>query len=252
MCVCELGIKCGVKSFLPPCWVIGLTLLSLPAIASGPAVVASMKPSDLVEYTTQPPQIQALIEEALSLTEKKLYYRFGSNSPDLGGMDCSGAVQYTLNQAGMTEVPRSSYKIYHWANDHGTLISTRKATSLEDPVFEQLKPGDLLFWEGTYEVKDRNPPISHVMIYLGRHKLDGLPIMFGSSDGRHYRRQRMNGVSVFDWKIPRPQDKSKFVAYGPVPGLLDMEDQTPTASATPVGEKEGLDSLKSVFEKVFR
>ena len=241
-----------MKFLLQPCWVIGLTLLSHPVKGNGPAVVASLSPADLVEYETQPPQIQALIEAALSLTEKKLYYRFGSNSPDLGGMDCSGAVQYTLIQAGMKEVPRSSYKIYHWANDRGTLISTREALSVEDPVFGQLKPGDLLFWEGTYEVTDRNPPISHVMIYLGRHKVDGLPIMFGSSDGRHYRRQRINGVSVFDWKIPRPQDKSKFVAYGPIPGLLDMEDQTPTALAIPVGEKDGLDSLKSIFEKVFR
>ena len=94
-----------------------------------------------------------------------------------------------------------------------------------------------------------NLTVSHVMIYLGRHKFDGLPIMFGSSDGRHYRRQRINGVSVFDWKIPRPQDKSKFVAYGPIPGLLDREDQTPTALPIPVSEKDGLDSLKSIFEK---
>ena len=98
-----------MKFLLQPCWVIGLTLLSHPVKGNGPAVVASLSPADLVEYETQPPQIQALIEAALSLTEKKLYYRFGSNSPDLGGMDCSGAVQYTLIQVNGSHEARHAH-----------------------------------------------------------------------------------------------------------------------------------------------
>ena len=245
-----MGIPWGMKGVLQPACVIGLILLALPLRANDSAVVATIRPTDLLEFASQPPQIQFLIEKALELTQENLYYRFGSNSPRLGGMDCSGAIQYTLIQAGVSEVPRSSHKIYQWANDNGSLISTRGAGSLDDPIFDQLKPGDLLFWEGTYAVKERNPPISHVMIYLGRHKLDGLPIMFGSSDGRHYRRQRINGVSVFDWKIPRPQDRSKFVAYGPIPGPFNVQDEVPSATSGWDGRDEGF--LRALLKRVFR
>ena len=64
--------------------------------------------------------------------------------------------------------------------------------------FSKLKPGDLLFWSGTYRVK-RTPPITHVMLYLGKTKNNEL-LMFGASNGRTYRGKRMNGVSVFDFK----------------------------------------------------
>ena len=47
------------------------------------------------------------------------------------------------------------------------------------------KPGDLLFWTGTYSV-ERDPPVTHTMIYLGEEKKSGKPIMVGASDGRTY------------------------------------------------------------------
>jgi len=201
--------------------VIGLTLLTCLFCAAKPASVASINPDDLVEYNDAPEKIRGLIEFALGLTEKELGYTFGSNSPDKGGLDCSGTVQHTLTEAGVKGVPRSSYRIYQWANDAGKLTSTRGVSSTNDPVFENLQPGDLLFWEGTYATADRIPPISHVKLYLGTSKKDGKGVVFGASNGRRFRGKKIHGVCVFDWVVPSATSKSRFVAYGPVPGLRD-------------------------------
>jgi hypothetical protein len=83
-----------------------------------------------------------------------------------------------------------------------------------------LKPGDLLFWIGTYAVK-ADPPVTHAMIYLGKAKSDGLPLMVGACDGRSYRGKRQNGVSVFDFTISKPigeeHSSSRFIGYAEIP-----------------------------------
>jgi hypothetical protein len=116
-------------------------------------------------------------------------------------------------------------------------------TSTEDPVFAKLKPGDLLFWEGTYDSGERDPPISHVMIFLGTLKADGKGVMFGASSGRRYRGKTIHGVSVFDWEVPQEDSDSKFVAYGPIPGLRSGRGEDPPVKAN---------VLKSVLEILFR
>ncbi|MDA7598297.1 C40 family peptidase [bacterium] len=83
--------------------------MSVAAPALKKASVASIKPQDLVEYATMEPRVQKLVREALALTTKGLGYRYGSNSPKNKGMDCSGTVQHTLNAAGLSQIPRSSY-----------------------------------------------------------------------------------------------------------------------------------------------
>ena len=80
------------KFSIQPCWVLGFTLFSHLAMALEPASVASIAPEDLVEFETQSAPMQALIRNALKLTEKKLTYQFGSNSPSNAGMDCSGSM----------------------------------------------------------------------------------------------------------------------------------------------------------------
>ena len=62
---------------------------------------------------------------------------------------------------------------------------------------DELKPGDLLFWSGAYG-SDRDPDITHTMIYLGREKTTNHRVMVGASDGRTYKGQSRFGVSVFD------------------------------------------------------
>jgi hypothetical protein len=64
------------------------------------------------------------------------------------------------------------------------------------------------------------------MIYLGREKGTKQRIMVGASDGRTYKGESRYGVSVFDFKIPRPPGKTdegrtspSFIGYGHIPGI---------------------------------
>jgi len=117
-----------------------------------------------------------------------------------------------------------------WVRDHSLLRHAGKARSLEDPSLSHLRPGDLLFWVGTYDTKGREDlPITHVMLFLGWRLSDGKPVIFGSSDGRSYEGQRRRGVSVFDFVLPRAESKAQFLGYGRIPGL--PETQPPLESS---------------------
>lgn len=225
----------------------GLTLFGLLAFAAvieaREAVVVSIQPGDLVEYETLSDPVKKLIDVSLGFTTRKLGYRFGSNSPEKKGMDCSGTVQCVLRELGFEELPRSSRDFHQWAGAAGELVATPGVTSTDDPVFAKLEPGDLLFWEGTYETGDRDSHVSHVMIYLGTLKADGKGVMFGASSGRRYRGKTIHGVSVFDWEVPQEDSDSKFVAYGPVPGLRTGREEGGTVKAK---------GLKSVLEILFK
>jgi peptidoglycan DL-endopeptidase CwlO len=182
---------------------------------TGPNI--TLDPQDLADFDKNPEPVKRLILLGLDLTRQGLIYRYGSSDPSTGGMDCSGTIYYLLKAAGVKEPPRDSSGLYLWAEKEGTLHRVNPA-SLEDPTMDELRPGDLLFWEGTYEVQ-RDPPISHTMIYLGREKATGIRVMVGASDGRTYGPVKRNGVSVFDFKLPRAGSAARFVAYGRVPGL---------------------------------
>src|SRR5947199_10767521 len=116
-------------------------------------------------------------------------------------MDCSGCVYLGLRQDGVESGPRDSSEQYVWLRRAGKFepVVSQKEDSFE---FDNLKAGDLLFWTGTYSIQ-RDPPITHAMIYLGREKKTGMRVMVGASDGRTYQGQQRFGVSVFDFKMPR-------------------------------------------------
>jgi cell wall-associated NlpC family hydrolase len=160
---------------------------------------------------------------ALELTRRNLEYNYGSADPANGGMDCSGFVFYVLTQNGVRDVPRDSSQQYVWLRKAGTF---RAVNSRKDDTFEieELVPGDMLFWTGTYSI-ERDPPITHAMIYLGRKKGTNQRIMVGASDGRTYEGESRYGVSVFDFKVSRvgKTDEGRlspmFIGYGHIPGL---------------------------------
>jgi peptidoglycan DL-endopeptidase CwlO len=193
-----------------------------------PASVASLQPSDLSEFDSQPPKVQELIRFALSLTERNLAYTYGSSDPNSGGMDCSGFIYYVLTNAGYKDVPRQSSDQYLWVrkNSNFHAVLSRSSDSFE---LKQLRPGDLMFWSGTYQV-NRDVPITHVMIYLGPEKKTKKPVMVGASDGRTYNGERRYGVSVFDFRLPNgspnksdPDLIARFEGYASIPGLGDSQ-----------------------------
>ena len=167
--------------------------------------------------------MRKITDTALELTTRNLEYKYGSADPSDGGMDCSGFVFYVLTQNGVPDVPRDSSQQYVWLRKAGNFkaVNSRKEDTFE---LNELAPGDLLFWTGTYSV-ERDPPITHAMIYLGRKKGTNQRIMAGASDGRTYEGESRYGVSVFDFKIPKPAKTNEgrmtpnFIGYGHIPGL---------------------------------
>ena len=187
------------------------------------AVVVAMAPDEVEEFASEPEPVRELIRSALELTRKNLGYRFGSASEENGGMDCSGAVYRVLREVGLP-APRSSRAMFAWIEEEGNLHRCGESIRTpEDPVFRELRPGDLLFWSGTYETGKGGDAISHVMIYVGTSKADGEPVLFGASSGRSYRGKRIHGVSVFDFRIPKPDSRSRLVGFASVPGLRGEE-----------------------------
>jgi len=184
---------------------------------------ASLSPDQIANYDSDPPKVRQILEAGLALTKENLGYTYGSADPANGGMDCSGFVYYVLKQNGFPDVPRDSSQQYVWVRKGGNFkaVVSRKEDSFE---LDDLKPGDLLFWSGTYNI-DRDPPITHSMIYLGREKRTNKRVMIGSSDGRTYDGKQRWGVSVFDFKMPPPPKSGDakispaFVGYGRIPGL---------------------------------
>ena len=128
---------------------------------------------------------------ALELTTRNLEYKYGSADPANGGMDCSGFVFYVLTQNGIRDVPRDSSQQYVWLRKAGNFkaVNSRKEDTFE---LDELVPGDLLFWTGTYNV-ERDPP-SQPMSSSGARK-GRSRIMVGASADDLRSRSRY-GVSV--------------------------------------------------------
>jgi peptidoglycan DL-endopeptidase CwlO len=167
-----------------------------------------------------------VLDLALDLTTQNLGYKYGSADPKNGGMDCSGFIYYVLNKCGMSNVPRDAREQYIWVRKAGKFQAVL-GHSQDTFELDALKPGDLLFWSGTYNV-DRDPGITHTMIYLGREKATNQRIMVGSSDGRTYKGQSRFGVSVFDFKIAGRRASGTepgptFVGYARIPGLATAD-----------------------------
>ena len=197
---------------------VGLLILSvLSAFGADDGRTASLDPADIKGFDDQPAAVQHLLTDALALTKLGLEYKYGSDDPKNGGMDCSGTVYHLLLDADLKDVPRDSVGMYQWVWNSGQF---RAVVGVKPDTFElgKLRPGDLLFWTGTYSV-DRDPNVTHVMIYLGTSKLTGRRVMVGASDGRTFNGKPRNGVSVFDFVLPRPDATSRFIGYGPPPGL---------------------------------
>lgn len=177
---------------------------------------------DLTEFKELPAGRQQLVGIALALASNPpwLPYLHGGADPARGGLDCSGAMHYVMIRAGLAP-PRTSAGQYRWLRDHQRLhLVPNEATTADHPSLAGLRPGDLLFWSTA-------PPgpaaeivlITHVAMYLGREKKDGLRIMANATEGRTYRGTKATGYGVYDFRLPRGDSTSKLVGYGTPPGL---------------------------------
>jgi len=205
--------------------------LLAPPLPAADERVATITPDQLQDFDAYPPVVKDLVNRALVLTLMKLNYTYGSANPSNGGMDCSGTINHLLQSAGVKNVPRQANTLYSWVwkSSRFHAVVSPNFSSFE---FQNLKPGDLLFWSGTYAV-DRDPPVTHVMMYLGKLKSDKRPVMFGASSGRQYAGKPRNGVSVFDFVIPKSGSEARFLGYASIPGLENRIDLPPAKVAIP-------------------
>lgn len=165
-----------------------------------------------------------LVAKALEMAARHRLnrYLFGSADPARGGFDCSGAVYFILRQVDI-QPPRSSAAQFDWLRKRDRLVAIPEDVgSLDDAIFAELRPGDLLFWGGTYQPTDgRTNGVTHVQMYLGREKDGARPVMIGSSDGRSYRGSARCGFGVFDFRLPRAGSRARFLGYGTPVGIGD-------------------------------
>lgn len=146
--------------------VIGLILATLIAIAFTVASVVVVietllaapfgPPASIPIAPTAdaPPGVNAKVV-ALAQAQIGTPYVWGGSSP--GGFDCSGLVQWTYAQVGVS-LPRTAQE----QNDVAAPIA-----------LSQIKPGDLLFYAHTYA--DPTSVITHVGIYIGDGRMINAP-----------------------------------------------------------------------------
>lgn len=184
-----------------------------------PALIST---TQLVEFETLPVDRKKLIEGAIAVERDSpwLPYFFGGSDPKDGGFDCSGAMYFVMQKAGL-EPPRTSAEQFLWLKEGDRLTEvTQDVKTLDHPLMKNLRPGDLLFWGGTYAPSDgRKVNITHVALFLGHEKKDHRAVMINATDGRSYRGTKANGYGVYDFQLPREGGRAIFMGYGTPPGI---------------------------------
>jgi cell wall-associated NlpC family hydrolase len=102
-------------------------------------------------------------------------------------MDCSNTARWLHREHRGEMLPRTSSDQYLHFRKKGKF---QKAKPDANRLMRTLRRGDLLFWEHTYRPV-RKPPITHVMVYLGRDP-QGRMWMAGSQGSR--------GVGVYEFR----------------------------------------------------
>ncbi len=179
--------------------------------------------SELKDFDKLEEPRQKLLEAAVQAAKDVagMPYKYGGNGPKDGGFDCSGAMHYILHKVGINP-PRTSSDQFLWVKKNAQLhMVANAAKDTEDKSLADLKPGDLVFWSGTYVPTDgRTTKITHVGMFLGYEKKDGRPVMINATNGRSYRGKKGNGFGVYDFRVPSSKSKSRMVGYGTPPGLV--------------------------------
>jgi cell wall-associated NlpC family hydrolase len=145
------------------------------------------------------------LQEARALADRGIEYDESWRPPGESHaweMDCSNTSRYLYKVTTGIELPRTASDQYynlHIQNKAWDVPQTADGFADCNYLRENLKPGDLLFWENTYR-PERQPPITHVMIFLGTNE-KGEWIMAGSQTSRGGEHNRADGgpdVYVFN------------------------------------------------------
>ncbi|MFT5465337.1 MAG: cell wall-associated NlpC family hydrolase [Verrucomicrobiales bacterium] len=195
-----------------------------PAPGPQPKFPAPTRPAPIREAIPEPAAAAKLPRGAVAsardllarceaLGRAPLVYKFGSADSSTGGLDCSGTIVELLESIGYSSVPRTAYDQYRWLEENRTLNKTRRGTSASK-ILRDLRPGQLIFWKGTYKTKK---PVTHVMVYMGK-SAQGQHYMFGAR-GRTKSGLYGNGVDVFTFNLESNKGKHPIVGFGDIPKL---------------------------------
>jgi hypothetical protein len=199
-----------------------LELNVVKAVLGKPALIAT---TDLAEFDTLPDDRKKLIVAAIAVARDSpwLPYTVGGAAPSDGGFDCSGAMYFVMRKSGL-EPPRTAAGQLQWLKQNDRLHEVPPgAMALNHPSLKDLHPGDLLFWgrRGSVDAGTKEE-ITHVAMFLGNEKVDRLPVMINSTDGRSYRGTKANGYGIYDFRLPSAGARTAFIGYGTPLGIGKM------------------------------
>ncbi|MDZ4789092.1 MAG: NlpC/P60 family protein [Blastochloris sp.] len=192
-----------------------------------------------------------LVETARLLGRKDLAYQENWRPPQESKpwvMDCSNTVRYLYKVVFGLDIPRVASSQYAGLKQRGLITYAPRnpnGSVNQEALVSQLRSGDLLFWEWTYDIQ-RSPPITHVMIYLGR-TAEGQPKMVGSATRSRGETTDSGGVNIYNFNANAPMGgvrdfwgnvvrKGRFVGFGRVinvdpsnnfPRLAELPRKTP-------------------------
>ncbi|MDD5262343.1 MAG: NlpC/P60 family protein [Methylacidiphilales bacterium] len=150
-----------------------------------------------------PAQHTLLVDKVRELTHQHIAYSENwvpPQSQEAWMMDCSNTARYIYWSVFGIKLPRVASDQYYDLKLAGKITYAPRFADGKvdrDALLAQLRSGDLLFWEWTYDI-DRRPPITHVMIYLGR-TADGTPKMVGSATRARGELTRSGGVDIYEF-----------------------------------------------------
>lgn len=148
-----------------------------------------------------PYQHANLVDHMRELSALRIAYNQGWKPPGdtkAWAMDCSNTSRYIYKTVFGLQLPRTASDQYFALKQAQRITyAPRLANGKIDTetLLSQLRSGDLLFWQWTYDI-DRDPPITHVMVYLGR-TADGTPKMAGSASRSKGEQTTSGGVNVY-------------------------------------------------------